>query len=151
MDSEYKIAFVSASPEDITLNVTVIDSAGLETEKLVVINISEPLTGIEMPGGVPVINVDPLIEVPTSHDAVISWDAPTENTDGSQLTDLAGFSIRYGTNPDILDSIIDIHDKDASAYTIEGLEIDDTYFFCVGAYTSNDIESDCSGTVSLVL
>ena len=40
--------------------------------------------------------------------ATLSWTAPQQNTDGSPLTDLAGFEIRYGQNESALDSNITI-------------------------------------------
>jgi hypothetical protein len=31
--------------------------------------------------------------------AIVSWDAPTQNSDGSQITDLNGFKVRWGAAP----------------------------------------------------
>ena len=40
--------------------------------------------------------------------ATLTWIAPAENTNGTPLTDLAGYHIHYGTNPDALNQVIDL-------------------------------------------
>jgi hypothetical protein len=35
-----------------------------------------------------------------SYDTTLTWTAPTQNTDGTPLTDLAGYNVYYGVNPD---------------------------------------------------
>ncbi len=51
----------------------------------------------------------------------LSWLAPTTNTDGSKLDDLAGYKIYYGTSKEYLQRIIDIKDPSVTEYTIEDL------------------------------
>jgi hypothetical protein len=48
-------------------------------------------------GGAPTVVNPPPVVAPTPRPpvATLSWDAPTTNTDGSALTDLAGYTIYY--------------------------------------------------------
>jgi hypothetical protein len=78
--------------------------------------------------------------------ATISWTAPALNTDGSELQNLAGFRVLYGTNPNQLDQKLEL-----PSATLTSAEIDDltsgTYYFAVKAYTTDAVESDVSQTV----
>ena len=44
----------------------------------------------------------------TNGTATISWIPPTQNTDGSALTDLAGYRIYYGTSPSSLNQNVEL-------------------------------------------
>src|ERR1700686_4746433 len=46
---------------------------------------------------------------PTVGAAALSWTAPDQNTDGSTLTNLAGYRIYYGTSANTLDQVIQIN------------------------------------------
>src|SRR5690348_9234476 len=45
---------------------------------------------------------------PVTATAALSWVAPTQNSDGSQLTNLAGYNIYYGTDPSALTQTIQV-------------------------------------------
>lgn len=60
--------------------------------------------------------------------ALLSWAPPTENTDGSSLTDLAGYKIRYGTSSGSYGSTITINNPGLTSYLIENLASADWYF-----------------------
>jgi len=77
--------------------------------------------------------------------ATLSWDVPTTNTDGTDLTDLAGYKIYYGTSPGTYDSAIDV--ADVATYTITDLS-PATYYFVVTAYDEAGNESNYSNEVS---
>jgi hypothetical protein len=79
--------------------------------------------------------------------ALISWTAPTENTDNSTLTDLAGFKIYYGTFPGDYDKTITIDNVGLSSYLVEDLDPSD-WFFVMTAFNSSGIESAYSTEVS---
>lgn len=72
--------------------------------------------------------------------AKLSWVAPTENTDNSLLTDLAGFKIYYGTASGNYEKTIDIPNKDETTYTLSGLS-KETWYFVMTAYNTSGIES----------
>ena len=74
----------------------------------------------------------------------LEWIAPTENTNGTPLTDLAGYHIRYGTNPEDLTRSIDLPSAKTTMYEITGLS-PGTYYFAVSAYTAIGTESADSG------
>ena len=57
--------------------------------------------------------------------ALVSWTPPTENTDGSTLTDLAGYRIRYGTSPGSYSDTITINGSSLTSYLVEDLGASD--------------------------
>jgi hypothetical protein len=76
----------------------------------------------------------------TTGSATLSWTAPTENTDGSPITDLAGFHIYYGTDESAPSQTIDVTGATATSYVISGLT-PGTYYFTVVSYNSSGIDS----------
>lgn len=82
-------------------------------------------------------------------DAVlVSWTAPTTNTDGSQLTDLAGFNIYRGTSATTLARIKSVG-ANVLSYSDAGLG-NGTYFYGVTAVNANSKESDQAKSPSVV-
>jgi len=79
--------------------------------------------------------------------AALSWVAPSTNTDGSPLTDLAGFTINYGTSLSALSQTIDVASATATGYTVQGLS-SGTWYFTVTAYTSVGTHSAPSNVAS---
>lgn len=75
--------------------------------------------------------------------ATLLWNAPTLNTDGSTLTNLAGFVIRYGTQQITTDAA-------ARSRVISGLPAG-TYDFTVSAINSVGIESVPAGPARKVI
>ena len=78
--------------------------------------------------------------------ALVTWTPPTENTDNSTLTDLAGFKIYYGTFPGEYDVTITIDNPGLSSYLVENLASSDL-FFVMTAVNSAGIESAYSEEV----
>lgn len=66
--------------------------------------------------------------------AVLNWIAPTTNTDGSALSNLAGYKIAYSKGT-TLDQNIDVPNPSAITYTVNSLTAG-TWFFTVSAATS---------------
>lgn len=79
--------------------------------------------------------------------ATLSWAAPTQNTDGSTLTNLSGYRIVYGTSSSKLDKSISITNPGITRYVIENLS-PATYYFAVKAVTSAGTESALSNVSS---
>lgn len=77
----------------------------------------------------------------------LSWTAPTENTDGTALTDLAGYKIRYGTSAGSLTNTIDVSTAGISTYIVEDLA-PATWYFAVAAVTAAGVESDHSNVAN---
>ena len=74
----------------------------------------------------------------------LSWNAPTQNADGSPLVDLAGYKIYYGRISQTYDHEISIDGPGTTTYVVENLT-PDTYFFAATSVNSAGIESDYSG------
>lgn len=77
--------------------------------------------------------------------ALISWTPPTLNTDGSALTDLAGYRIRYGTSSGSYSVTITLG-TELTSYMVENLGVSD-WFFVMTAFNSSGIESSYSTEV----
>lgn len=78
----------------------------------------------------------------------LAWDPPTENADGSPLTDLAGFKLYYGTSSLSYGNSIII--GNSTTYTAGGLRAG-TYYFAVTAYDIYGNESGYSDEVTVNL
>jgi hypothetical protein len=77
---------------------------------------------------------------PTTGSANLSWTAPTENTNGTPLTDLAGYHIYYGTSAGAWTSTITVLDAAETSYVVSGLA-PGTYYFAVVAFNSAGSDS----------
>jgi hypothetical protein len=80
----------------------------------------------------------------------LSWVAPTQNSDGSPLTDLAGYKIYYRTEIENYYQEIRIDNPGITTYVIEQLS-PATYFFAATAYNISGVESAFSGKVMRVV
>lgn len=78
--------------------------------------------------------------------ASLTWIAPTQNTDGSVLTNLAGFVIVYGASSDALSQSVRIENPSVDSYTFQDLA-PGTYHFGIRAYNQTGVESALSTTV----
>lgn len=77
----------------------------------------------------------------------LSWQAPTQNTDGTALTDLAGYKIYYGLDPQNFSNVIDIPTAGVTTYVVENLT-PDTWYFAATALNGSGTESDFSSTIT---
>jgi hypothetical protein len=75
--------------------------------------------------------------------ATLSWQPPTQNADGSPLTNLAGYKIRYGTTSNSLDNAVQVASPGVTSAVIENLTAA-TWYFAVVAYNTAGVESDLS-------
>ena len=82
--------------------------------------------------------------------ATLSWTPPTQNTDGTTLTNLAGYRIAYGTSSTALTSTIQVANPGLSSYTLSNLA-PGTYYFAVRAYTSSGTESGNSNVQTKIV
>jgi hypothetical protein len=79
--------------------------------------------------------------------ATLKWQPPTSNTDGSPLTNLAGYVIRYGTSPTNLATEVRISNAGLTTYVVSEL-VPATWYFQVSAFNSSGVESAPSATAS---
>jgi hypothetical protein len=79
--------------------------------------------------------------------ATLDWTPPTENTDGSVLSNLAGYRISYGTSPSALTQTINVTNPSVTSYVVQNLSAA-TWYFSVRSYTTTGDESASSSPVS---
>jgi hypothetical protein len=79
--------------------------------------------------------------------ATVNWTAPTTNTDGSALTDLAGYRIAYGRAANQLDLSASVNNATVTTHTINNLT-SGQWFFAVHAVNAAGAESDLSNVAS---
>jgi len=79
--------------------------------------------------------------------ATVSWEAPTTNTNGTPLMDLAGYRIYYGSSPETLGHSVQINTIGLQTYVIDDLQAG-TWYFAVMAVASNGTESSLSTVVA---
>jgi hypothetical protein len=84
---------------------------------------------------------------PAAGSATLRWSKPTQNTDGSPLTNLAGYVIRYGTSAAALKSQISIGSPDSTDVEISNLAAGNWYFEVAAINTAN-VESQFSAPAS---
>lgn len=77
----------------------------------------------------------------------LSWVPPTENSDGTPLSNLKGYNVHYGTKSQTYSKVIDIANPGLTDYVVQNLD-PGTYYFSVSAYNSAGTESSLSGEVS---
>ena len=82
--------------------------------------------------------------------ATVSWSAPMKNADGSNISDLAGFRVHYGTAPRTYSTVVPVNDSTETELLIDDLE-PGTYFFAVTALDLAHNESALSDEVSKVV
>lgn len=82
--------------------------------------------------------------------ASLSWTPPTQNTNGTPLTNLAGYRIVYGTAPGSLTRTIEIGNPGTTAYVVDSLAAG-IWYFAITAYQSVGYESDRSNVTSKVV
>jgi hypothetical protein len=81
--------------------------------------------------------------------ATLDWMPPTQNTDGTTLTDLAGYHLYYGTTAANLDHSVNIANPGLASYVISNLS-PATWYFSMTAYNTSGTESDRSAVASIV-
>ena len=106
------------------VTVTAEDTAGATTSRSIVVNRESGQTG----------------------STALSWTAPTARTDGSPLTNLAGYTVFYDRMSSIYDYQIDINNSATLIYVVENLA-SGVWYFVLTAYDSDGMESDRSNEV----
>lgn len=79
--------------------------------------------------------------------AVLTWTEPTQNTDGSNLTDLTGYKVYYGTAPSSLTNSVSVA-SGTTTTTIPNLATGTTYYFAVASVSASGGEGNKSNVAS---
>jgi hypothetical protein len=115
-------------------------SSGLTTESVAAPVSSTPATApTTVVANPPVTTVNGMV--------TLDWQPPTENSDGSVLTNLAGYTVYYGTSPDNLSKSVKVSNPGLTAYSVTGLS-SGTWYFAVTSYSADGVESTRTRTVS---
>jgi hypothetical protein len=87
-----------------------------------------------------------VVQQSSGGNVTLAWQAPTENTDGTALTNLSGYKIYYGTQSGAYSASITLNNAGLTTYVVENLSAG-TYFFAISAI-ANGVESDFSAEAS---
>jgi hypothetical protein len=79
--------------------------------------------------------------------ATLSWTPPTRNTDGSALTNLAGYRVHWGRTAGSYTSSVTLNNPGLTSYVVSSL-VPGTYYFVVTALNSAGVESQFSNAAS---
>lgn len=80
----------------------------------------------------------------------LSWTAPTQNEDGTPLTDLAGYKIYYGKSSRSYTDQVRIDNPGITSYVVDNLT-PDTYYFAATSFNSSGVESGFSNEATKTL
>ena len=81
-----------------------------------------------------------------SGSVMLSWSAPSENTDGTLLTDLDGYRIYYGVAEGNYPNVVNVNGAGNTSVVIDNL-VPDTYYFVGTAVNTDGLESDFSSVL----
>jgi hypothetical protein len=79
--------------------------------------------------------------------AMLSWNPPTQNADGSPLTNLAGYRVYWGSAQGYLSNSATISNPGLSTYVVDQLT-PATWYFALSAVNSAGVESALSNVAS---
>ena len=79
----------------------------------------------------------------------LAWEAPASNTDGTELTDLAGYNLYYGTEPGQYSQVRSV--RDPSQTELELPVEPGTYYLAMTAYDMTGNESELSNEITRVI
>jgi hypothetical protein len=83
----------------------------------------------------------------TNGTATLSWTPPSQNTNGTTISNLAGYNINYGTSASALSKSLQIPNPTATTGTVTGLT-SGTWYFAVVSYNADGSTSSLSSVVS---
>jgi hypothetical protein len=86
----------------------------------------------------------------SSGTVTLSWTPPTQNMDGSYLTDLAGYNIYYGLKQGEYSNRINISNPGIATYVVTNLA-PNTYYFVATSFNASGVESPYSSEVTRVV
>lgn len=122
--ASWKTGGIALKPGDNSITIRASDSSGGSGTRTIVIHRESAGTG----------------------SVTLSWTAPTKREDGTPLTNLAGYYIRYGRMSGIYDYQITIDNPSVTTYVVEGLK-PGVWYFVVSAYDTDGLESNYSNEI----
>jgi hypothetical protein len=82
--------------------------------------------------------------------ASLSWSAPTQNTDGSSLTNLGGYRVYHGTSAGSLTDVRTISGANTTSFQFTALA-SGTHYFSITAFNTDGVESALSAVGSKMI
>jgi hypothetical protein len=119
-------------------------AANVGDDANIIISVSDGTTSVALPAfAIAVTQVG-------TKSATLSWKAPTVNSNGTALTNLAGYKIYYGTTATALTHSVTINSVGITTDVISDLS-PGTYYFALMAFNTKGVESKLSNVVSAKL
>lgn len=87
------------------------------------------------------------VEAVGTGSATLTWTAPTQRTDGSPLTDLAGYRVYWGQESRNYTESVEIDNPGVTTYVIDDLG-PGTHYFATTAVSADGLESEYSNEAS---
>jgi hypothetical protein len=85
---------------------------------------------------------------PSTKAITLSWTRPTQNSDGTSLTNLAGYTLHYGTSSEDYTGTIQITDATQTTYTVSDSSFPPgKYYFAISAYNAQQVSSSLTGEI----
>jgi hypothetical protein len=137
----HKPAWAQFSAKTGTLSGT--PSTGSATDANILVSVSNGAQSASLPAFNITVQPAPVVVAGT---AILSWSPPTKNVDGSPLTNLAGYVVRYGTSSTALNSKISVASASATGVEITSLS-PGNWAFAVSAINAANVESQISTIV----
>ena len=82
--------------------------------------------------------------------ATLSWSAPVSNTDGTALSNLAGYRIYHGTSASAMNDVRPINSPGITTFVFDALA-SGTHYFAISAVNSMGIESAQSAALTKII
>lgn len=92
----------------------------------------------------------PFAAVAQTGQMILTWTPPTKNTNGTPLTDLAGYKVYWGTAQGVYPNAVAVNNPGATGHTLSQLQ-PATYFSVVTAVNRAGVESAFSNAASKVI
>ena len=118
-------------------------SSHIGTYSNIVISVSDGIVTKSLPA----FSIKVVQATSTSSPVTLSWVRPTQNVDGTQLSNLAGYRIHYGQVSGQYDYSVSVGSPSITSATIENLA-PARWYFAVTAVTSSGTQSDYSAQLS---
>jgi hypothetical protein len=77
----------------------------------------------------------------------LNWQPPTQNTDGTPLTNLAGYKVYWGTSPGAFSNSVTLSNPGLTSYVVEQLT-PATWYFAATSVNAQNVESAFTRVVS---
>lgn len=113
------------------------------TYENIVVSVSDGIESVSLPS----FNIE---VVANTKSVTIEWQAPTQDTNGANLTGLQGFKVLYGKVAGNPDNVVEVNNVSQSSLELSDLEVGE-YFFYMTAIDTQGRESARSQAYNLIV